>query len=111
MRELNSKYGGDDFVILGITSYQGSFSDGDIRERDIDPGRELELTKGFVERHEMTWPVVFSKQSCFNPEYGVKGIPTLVLIDKKGIVRLQVTGVSEENEEQIVTMFERLLGE
>ena len=36
---------------------------------------------------EMTWPVAFSKQPVFNPDYGVMGIPDVIIIDGKGIVR------------------------
>ena len=35
----------------------------------------------------MTWPVVFTEQRVFNPDYGVHGIPHVAIIGPDGIVR------------------------
>ena len=84
------------FEIIGVTSMQGSFTDGDIREQKITPERELELTGDLIKRYEMNWPVAFSDRSCYDPEYGVRGVPTFALIDRKGIVRIIMVGAGQE---------------
>jgi len=98
MRKIYDQLKDRGFVILGVTSLQSSFRDGDISEQEIDAEREYELTESFIERHEMNWPIGFSDRSCFDPEYGVTGIPTFAIVDKRGIVRkIQVGSGSEED--------------
>jgi thioredoxin-like negative regulator of GroEL len=41
----------------------------------------------WLKEMDVTWTVAFSEDSCFNPEFGVKGIPHIALIDAKGLVR------------------------
>jgi hypothetical protein len=43
--------------------------------------------------------------------FGVEGIPQIVLIDRKGIVRLVRVGTSEANSKAIAEKIETLLGE
>ena len=42
---------------------------------------------GFIKDMEVTWPVAFAHQEVFNPEYGVRGIPHVAIIDPAGKVR------------------------
>ena len=42
---------------------------------------------GFMEEKEMTWRVAFTEENVFNPDYGVRGIPHVVIIDAEGVVR------------------------
>ncbi len=94
IRELQERYKGYDVVILGATSIQGSHSNPKATTREdrrIDlkdnPEREMELMKDFITSMEMTWPVVFTSERVFNPDYGVRGIPHVAIIDAKGVVR------------------------
>lgn len=92
IRELQARYEGYDVVILGVTSIQGYHydrSNGGSRRIDCkdDPAKELGLMPSFMKDMDMTWPVVFSEDGCFNPNYGVRGIPHLALIDPAGKVR------------------------
>lgn len=41
----------------------------------------------FMKAKDMTWPVVFSEQEVFNPDYGVRGIPHMAIIAPDGTVR------------------------
>lgn len=89
IRELVAHYKGADVVVLGVTSLQGYVS-GLGSERIItrdDPDQEYALTAKFIHAREMTWPVVFSEERVFNPQYGVKGIPHMAIIAPDGTVR------------------------
>jgi hypothetical protein len=35
----------------------------------------------------MTWKVAFAKQEVYNPDYGVRGVPHIAIIDTEGKVR------------------------
>jgi thiol-disulfide isomerase/thioredoxin len=94
VRELAARYKDYPVTILGVTSLQGSstkWENGRPVRPAVDtkgnPDQEYQLMGEFVKALDMTWPVVFSKQEVFNPEYGVKGIPHVVIIDAKGVVR------------------------
>lgn len=41
----------------------------------------------FMKDLDMTWGVAFSEEDVFNPEYGIRGIPHVVILDPKGVVR------------------------
>lgn len=89
VRSLQSYYQGTEVVILGVTSLQGFHSDqarGRIETAD-NPDLEYELMTELMTERNISWPVVFSEQDVFNPEYGIDGIPHMVIIDAQGKVR------------------------
>jgi thiol-disulfide isomerase/thioredoxin len=73
-----------------------------------DQSREA-LDKYLKENPEMAWPQLFEKDQQgwhkLATEYGVQGIPTMFLIDKKGVVR------SVEARETMEEMIPKLLAE
>lgn len=89
MRELAEHFKGSEVVFLGVTSIQGRISN--LEKRPIDtkgnPDKEKELLAQFVKAKDMTWTVVVSDENVFNPDYGVWGIPHIVLITPEGKVR------------------------
>ena len=98
-------------VVVGITGFQKSFRDGDISEQNITPERELELTENFIAKYEMTWPIAFSDRGPYDPEFGITGIPTFAVLDKKGNVAVIKTGSGEANEKALHDMVAKLLAE
>lgn len=89
VRELQAHYEGYDVVVLGVTSLQGRHYPGDGPAVDTtgDPDKEYALMETFMESKEITWPVAFSTDDVFNPEFGVRGIPHVAIIDAEGVVR------------------------
>jgi thiol-disulfide isomerase/thioredoxin len=89
VRELQSRYAGYPVKILGVTSVQGMHvpKDGQPVETKGDPQKEFSLMSGYIEQQEITWPIVFTEQDVFNPDYGVRGIPHMAIIDPAGRVR------------------------
>lgn len=92
MRQLQERYKEYDVVILGVTSIQGRHIDQTAKPAKSidckdDPKKEVGLMPEFMTGMNMTWPVVFTEDGCFNPNYGVSGIPHLALIDPSGKVR------------------------
>lgn len=89
VRELTAHYADADVVVLGVTSLQGMVSGlnpARIDTRD-NPEREKELMHEFIAAKDITWPVVFSSQEVFNPDYGVTGIPHMAIVAPDGTVR------------------------
>ncbi len=109
LRDLQEKYKDKDFFILGVTGFQGNVTNhGKDRITDLSQKEELALMPEFFKYQNVTWPIAFSVRSCFDVEYGITGIPTSVIIDKKGIVRL-FTHPANKNE--ITKLIDKLLDE
>lgn len=95
MRELVEHYKGYPVRVIGVTSDQGfhiarSNEKGAKSERidcADDPAKEHGLMTGFIKDMDMTWTVAFSEQNVFNPDFGVRGIPHIAIIDPAGKVR------------------------
>lgn len=89
IREEVAHFKDSPVVILGVTSLQGRIVNLEPRpiSTEDDPAKEYELTAKFMKKHDITWPVAFSKQEVFNPDYGVEGIPHLTIIAPDGTVR------------------------
>ena len=90
IRALQERYKDYQVVILGITSLQGSHTD-QVNKRRIDtkgnPELEYYLMDGCIKDMDITWEVALSRESQFNEEFGVRGIPHVAIIDADGIVR------------------------
>ncbi|HMN39382.1 MAG TPA: redoxin family protein [Phycisphaerales bacterium] len=94
MRELQTRYDGYPVVILGVTSPQGyslDFSADKKKPARIDckgdPAKEFAHMPAFMADQGMTWTVAFSEQNVFNPDFGVRGIPSVAIIGPDGVVR------------------------
>lgn len=93
MREMQQRYRASPVAIVGVTSLQGWILDARAtdpskrRIKDLSPDDELKRLAAWARDMDMTWTVAVSKQPCFNVDYGVRGLPTVVIIDSKGVVR------------------------
>lgn len=76
-------------VVLGVTCIQGSVANlGRSRiNTKGDPKREMALMTDFIKAHQITWPIVFSREPVFNPAFGISGIPHVTIVAPDGTVR------------------------
>ncbi|MGQ9851893.1 MAG: TlpA family protein disulfide reductase [Candidatus Oleimicrobiaceae bacterium] len=75
--------------IIGLTKYYGRFNQLEQNLTGLSPQEELEWIKKFKAYHEIPFPyaVATDEQARRNFDaYGVKGSPTVALIDQKGVV-------------------------
>jgi thiol-disulfide isomerase/thioredoxin len=89
VREHVAHFQGAPVMFLGVTSIQGRVSNLEPKRIDTkgDPAREMALMPRFMRAKNMTWPVAFSEEDVFNPDYGVSGIPFVAIIAPDGVVR------------------------
>jgi hypothetical protein len=71
------------------------------RDTTDDPEGEQALMAEYMEAHDLTWTVAFSDDSVFSPDYGVRGIPFVVIVDRQGVVRQAGVNPGEESLEQL----------
>ncbi|MBY0308857.1 MAG: TlpA family protein disulfide reductase [Phycisphaerales bacterium] len=97
IRDLVARYdaAGSPVRVIGVTSPQGFHMQRSLeagaKSQRIDckenPQKEYELMPQFMKDMNMTWTVGFTPDGCFNPNFGVNGIPHLAIIDAEGKVR------------------------
>ena len=100
LKEWTDRYGAKGLVVVGLTNLQGRYVN-----RQLGAEEEFAKVKDdFIPKHHMTWPVGVEKdgRTTFT-DYGVKGIPHVVLIDKKGTLRYFKVGAADyDKTEQVI---------
>ena len=89
VRELTAHYADSPVAVVGVTSLQGQVHGLEATPVDTsdDPQREYDLTADFIAAKDITWIIAFSEEQVFNEDYGVDGIPHMVIIAPDGTVR------------------------
>ncbi len=92
--------------IVGSTRYYGS----GYGLPDNEPA-ELETIKSFIKAHRMPYTVAVSKDGANTSFYNATTLPTVVLIDRKGLIRYINSGSNSAREDEIERMIKKLLAE
>ena len=91
---LNKKYGKQGLQVLGLS---------------IDEGGE-KVVKGFVAEKRITYPVALAGDDL-QEAFGVRSVPTLFLLNRKGEVIEKFMGMSEETEQALDSAIRKALAE
>lgn len=106
LTEWHESFQKDGLVILGMTRYYGN-ADGEKADAPV----ELEYLKKFRIEKELPYDFAVAKNQISQNAYGANGLPTTVIIDRKGTVRYIETGTSRTREAEIRQEIEKLLAE
>ena len=115
LREWREEFGDEDFEIVGVTTYYNYEWDEKAKrasqaKEDVSNWNERDTIKKFLDHHKLKHPVLLTpKESEMSSEYGVRGIPHVVLIDQNGIVQLVKTGAGKETASAIHNKIKELL--
>jgi thiol-disulfide isomerase/thioredoxin len=132
LTELHKDFKDKDVVVLGVTTYYKRFGfdkeTGRLKkvgkvEEDKDTGKEKIvgglsareerlMLKDFAEHHKLAHHLMALNQNDWkraSDAYEVEGIPTVVVIDRKGIVRLVKVGSDEDNAKAVRAEVEKLV--
>lgn len=124
VNRLRAKYGPQGFQVVLATRFWGYFES----ERNLAADAELAKDKTYFAHHELSdvpvaigplvtvkvvdGKVVYEPHKDVNDEaYRVGGIPQIMLVDKKGTIRLIMVGYDDANEPKLAKMIEDLLKE
>jgi peroxiredoxin len=94
LNSLNRKYGKQGLQILGIS---------------VDEGGEREV-KNFIAERKIGYPVAVAGEDL-QTEYGLRSIPTIYVINKKGMVAEKFQGYSDQTGRAMEEAIKRLLAE
>jgi thiol-disulfide isomerase/thioredoxin len=132
LTELHKDFKDKGVVVLGITSYYKQFGfdkeAGKLKkvgkvEEDKDTGKEKVvgglspreerlMLKDFAAHHKLAYHLMALNKHEWNrvtPAYEFEGYPTMVVIDRKGIVRLVKVGFNEDNARAVRAEVEKLV--
>ena len=90
---LKDKLGAQGLTVVGITT------------------DDAEKAAVFAEKHQMRYGIVVDKDGDTSRAYGVTGLPTMVLIDKKGVVRDVLVGYDPSGDARLEATLKTLLAE
>ncbi len=119
LNALAARFKGQPFMGVMVTSLYGYIG----TQRPLTQEQEIEADKAyFGTEHGLSFPVAINppvKQVAGQPfqqpkpdmDYKVGGIPQIMIIDKRGIIRQIVTGWDQGNTERFSKFIERLLKE
>jgi thiol-disulfide isomerase/thioredoxin len=104
MRDLVALYRGYDVEIVGVTSLQGAVMGlrGGTVNCKGDPEKEMRLMADYIKQREITWPIAISREPVINPDYGVKGLPTVTIIAPDGTVRHSAPGFAPAQKRKLI---------
>lgn len=100
------KYKDKGLVIVGMTKFYGEGAG-----HPLKPAEELTFVQKFVKDHGLPYGIAVADTEENMRNYGVTGIPTAVLIDRRGIVRFVDTGGDAGTANEIARMLEKLIQE
>ncbi|AKU97201.1 thioredoxin family protein [Labilithrix luteola] len=90
---LKDRYGAQGLNVVGITT---------------DPAEKAAV---FAERNQMRYGVVVDKEGDTSRAYGISSLPTMLLIDKRGVVREVMVGFDPGGDARLESLIKSLLAE
>jgi thiol-disulfide isomerase/thioredoxin len=106
LNALHQKYKDRGLVILGLNEFEGN-----IQGRDATRAEELEYFRQFKRRMNVSYDFAVAADAENDRLFGVASLPTGVLIDRRGRVRLLTIGASELEAELLKKTVVKLLDE
>lgn len=106
LAEWQKTFEKDGFEILGLTKFYGQ-----VEGESVENAAEFEFLKTFKKKNNLPYDFVIAKNAATQIAYGATGLPTTVLIDRRGVVRYVEAGTSESREEEIRGEIVKLLAE
>ncbi len=106
LAEWHRDHEADGLVILGITRYYGHSSGVPMNNPD-----EIAFLKSFKIKHNLPYDFVVAKDQLSQQLYAATGLPTAVLIDRKGVIRYIESGTNPTRIEEMRQVMLRLLAE
>ncbi|HEX7314807.1 MAG TPA: TlpA disulfide reductase family protein [Pyrinomonadaceae bacterium] len=106
LNALHQKYKERGLVIIGLNEFEGN-----IKGEPATRAQELEFFRQFKRRLNVSYDFAVAADARNDGPYGVAGLPTAVLIDRRGRVRFLTIGASEEEAELMKKMIVKLLDE
>jgi thiol-disulfide isomerase/thioredoxin len=106
---LRADYPTDKVEIVGITSLQGmvAHQKRDPVECQGDAAKEQAELMTFMKDMGVTWTIAITKEDVFNPDFGIRGIPFVAILDTEG--KVAKVGIHPAAKDEIRKAIDELL--
>ncbi len=94
----------------GLQTLQQEFKDRGFEIISVNQGEAADQVRSFIGRKKYSFHVVLDKDQAVGNKYGVRAIPTLVVVDKHGLIQWLHVGYSEDTAE-LRQLVQRLIQE
>lgn len=107
--EMRQAYPADKVEIVGITSLQGMVQHQKRKPVQCEgqPDVEKKELLEFMKDMGVTWTVALTEEDVFNPDFGIRGIPFVAVLDKDG--KVFKAGMHPSDEDAIRAAVDELL--
>ncbi len=92
----------------GLQELADKFKGQDLEILSVNQGETADQVSQFINRQKYTFHVVLDQDQAIANKYSVQAIPTLVIIDKNGVVQWLSVGYSK-NEDDLRELVEKLI--
>jgi thiol-disulfide isomerase/thioredoxin len=106
LTEWQQDHQNDGLVVLGLSRYEGR-----VEGKQVNNETEIEYLKGLKKTENLLYDLLVASDPTNQLTYGAQGLPTTVLIDRKGIVRYIETGTSKTRLAELHGAIVKLLAE
>ncbi len=96
LTNLQKQFGKQGLQILGL---------------DVGQGDSLEQVKDFVAKKKISYPVAIAEEDTVYNDYGILRIPTLFIINKKGVLVEKLDGFNDDTRKILEAAVRRLVAE
>jgi peroxiredoxin len=81
----------------GLQELADKYRDHGLEILSVNQGEPADHVRDFIQHEKYTFHVVLDQNQAVGEQYGVQGIPTLMLVDKKGVVQWIRVGYSPDD--------------
>ena len=83
----------------GLQELADKFKGRNLEILSVNQGEAADQVRTFIAKRKYSFHVILDADQAVAGQYGVTGIPTLVLVDKQGVVRFLSVGYSETEDD------------
>jgi glutathione peroxidase-family protein len=106
LQKLHESYKDRGLVILGMTDFYGH-----AEGKQLTPAEEMDYLRSFKKKFRLPYGFAIADSNDNDRNYGISGIPTTFLLDRRGAVRFISIGSSDEEAAALNRMIKKLIEE
>jgi thiol-disulfide isomerase/thioredoxin len=106
LQKWNESYKDKGLVILGMTDFYGH-----AEGKQLTPAQELDYLRNFKKKFRLPYGFAIADSRDNDRNYGISGIPTTFLLDRRGVVRFISVGSSDLEASALGKMIKKLIDE
>lgn len=106
LQKWHATYKDKGLVILGMTDFYGH-----AEGKELTPAEELDYLRNFKKKFRLPYGFGIANSGDNDRNFGISGIPTTFLLDRRGVVRFISIGASDAEAAALNRMIKRLIEE